>query len=113
MADIKKKKLSDLQENQGPVRARMPKNGEFIGIVEKRLGGSRMNIRSTDGKEIMARVPGRAKKFLWIREGDIVLLQPWELDEDKADLIYKYKPNEIKFLEKKGIMSSFESIEEF
>jgi len=111
MADFKKKKLSDLQE--GPVRARMPKGDEFIGIVEKRLGGSRMNIKSADGKEIMARVPGRAKKYLWIREGDIVLLQPWELDKDRADLIYKYRQNEIKALEKKGIMSSFQSIEEF
>ncbi len=113
MADPKKKKLADLQNADAPVRARMPKGDEFIGIVEKRLGGSRMYVRGTDGNEIMARVPGRAKKFLWIREGDIVLLQPWELDKDKADLIYKYKPNEIKALDKKGIMASFESIEEF
>lgn len=107
----KKKKLSDLQ-NQESTRVRFPKGNEFIGIVEKRLGGSRMYVRSTDGKEIMARVPGRVKKFLWIREGDIVLLTPWELDADKADLIYKYKPNEVKALEKKGIIN-FENIEEF
>lgn len=111
MAD-KKKKVADLQEEE-PVKARMPKGGEFIGIVEKRLGGSRMHIKTSSGKEILARVPGRAKKFLWIREGDIVLLQPWELDEERADLVYKYKKNEIKFLEKKGIMASFENIEEF
>lgn len=111
MAD-KKKKLSDLQ-NQAPVKARMPKGDEFIGIVEKRLGGSRMDIKAADGREILARVPGRAKKFLWIREGDIVLLQPWEFDSKRADLVYKYKKNEIKFLEKKGIMASFENIEEF
>lgn len=109
----KKKKLSDLKNTDGPVRARMPNGSEFIGIVEKRLGASRMKVRSTTGAEIMARVPGRAKKFLWIREGDIVLLSPWELDDDKADLIYKYKPNEVKFLEKKGLLSSFENIEEF
>ena len=111
MAD-KKKKVADLQD-QAPVKARMPKGQEFIGVVEKRLGGSRMDVKASDGREIMARVPGRAKKFLWIREGDIVLLQPWELDEKKADLVYKYKNNEIKVLEKKGMMSSFENIEEF
>lgn len=108
----KKKKLADLQNGES-TRVRFPKGEEFIGIVDKRLGGSRMNIRSVDGGEIMARVPGRAKKYLWIREGDIVLLQPWELDKDKADLIYKYKPNEVKQLEKKGMLGKLETIEEF
>ncbi len=112
MSQDKKKKLADL-ENQAPTRVRFPRDDEFIGIVEKRLGGSRMNIRTMDGKEILARVPGRAKKYLWIREGDIVLLKPWELDKDKADLFYKYKPNERKALEKKGMLANFENVEEF
>lgn len=112
MVDPKKKKLSDLQ-GQESTKVRYPKGDQFIGIVEKRLGGSRMNIRSTDGKELMARVPGRMKKYLWIREGDIVLLEPWELDKDRADLIYKYKPNERKILERKGKLVNFETIEEF
>ena len=88
--DKKKKKLNDLK-NKDPNKVRFPRDDQFIGVVEKRLGGSRMNIRSVKGEDILARVPGRAKKFLWIREGDIVLLEPWELDEDKADLFYKYK----------------------
>lgn len=108
----KKKKLSDLQ-NQEPARVRYPQGKQFIGIVEKRLGGSRMNVRSVEGKELLARVPGRVKKFLWIREGDIVLLDPWELDEEKADLIYKYKPNEVRVLEKKGMLANLENVEEF
>lgn len=111
MAKDNKKKLSNLQE--APVKVKFPRNDEFIGVVEKRLGGSRMNVRSTDGRDILARVPGRAKKFLWIREGDIVLLKPWELDENKADLFYKYRPNEVKILEKKGLLGDFNQIEEF
>ena len=112
MVNDKKKKLSDLQ-NQQTTKVKFPQGKQFIGIVEKRLGGSRMYVRSMDGKEILARVPGRAKKFLWIREGNIVLLEPWELEKDKADLIYKYKPNEINILEKKGIISNLENVEEF
>jgi len=107
-----KKKLSALQ-NEAPTRVRFPKGKEYLGLVEKRLGGSRMNVRSAKGEDILARVPGRVKKYLWIREGDIVLLTPWELDEGKADLIYKYKPNEVKVLEKKGMLSNFETSEEF
>ena len=112
MGKVLKKGVQDLQ-NAESVRVRFPRGKEFIGRVEKRLGGSRMNVRSVEGKDLMARVPGRVKKFLWIREGDIVLLQPWELDDDKADLIYKYKPNEVKQLERKGMLSNLENIEEF
>ena len=112
MSFDKKKKISDL-ENQPSSKVRMPKGEQFIGLVEKRLGGSRMNIRSVDGKDILARVPGRMKKFLWIREGDIVLLEPWEFDKSKADLIYKFKPNEISQLQKKGILTTLDNIEEF
>lgn len=108
----KKGKLGDLQ-NQAPAKVRFPQDDEFIGLVEKRLGGSRMQIKAMDGRDILARVPGRAKKFLWIREGDIVLLKPWELDKDKADLFYKYKPNEVNVLNKKGMLSNFENVEEF
>lgn len=107
-----KKGVADLQNAENS-RVRMPKGEQFIGLVEKRLGGSRMNIRSMDGRDILARVPGRMKKYLWIREGDIVLLEPWELDKDKADLIYKYKPNEINQLRKKGMLDAADNIEEF
>ena len=101
------------EQPEAPVRVRLPKGSEFIGVVDKRLGGSRMHIRKTDGSIILARVPGRMKKYLWIREGDIVLLEPWELDPDKADLIYKYKQTEIKILSKKGLLGDVEQVEEF
>ena len=100
-------------QNQAPSKARKPQGEEFIGVVEKRLGGSRMMIRGMNGVESMARVPGRMKKFLWIREGDIVLLQPWEIEKDKSDLIYKYKPNEIRQLQKEGLLDVFDNVEEF
>jgi translation initiation factor 1A len=112
MASNLKKGVADLQ-NQENVRARIPRGTQFIGLVEKRLGGSRMTIRAMDGTTIMARVPGRSKKYLWIREGDIVLLEPWEFDKKKADLTYKYKPAEIKQLEKKGLLGDLNQVEEF
>ncbi len=112
MSKDKKKQLDDLQ-NAAPSKVKLPKGEQVIGVVEKRLGGSRMNVRSAQGVDLLARVPGRMKKFLWIREGDIVLLEPWELDKTRVDLIYKYKPNEIKVLEKKGLLGNFENVEEF
>ena len=37
-------------------------------------------------------------------ENDNILVEPWELDDDKGDIIFKYKENQIAFLKKKGLI---------
>jgi len=86
------------------VRVRLPRKEEVIGIVEQRLGGSRSRVKCFDGKSRICRIPGRLKRRLWIRENDTVLVEPWELDKDKGDIIFKYKPIHIQVLRKKGLM---------
>ena len=107
---MKKKNNTD---NNFSSKVRYPKGDEFIGVVEKRYGGNRMRIRKNDGTEILGIVPGRMKKFLWIRENDIVLLKPWEIEKEKCDLIYKFKQNEIRKLEREGILDKTIIEEEF
>ena len=86
------------------VRVKIPRGRQSIGIVEQRLGGSRARVRCFDGKSRICRIPGRLKRKLWIRENDIVLVEPWELDNEKGDIIFKYKPVHLPILKKKGLM---------
>ena len=60
-------------EQEEVVRIRIPKGKEVLGILEQRLGGSRMRVRCLDGKTRLCRVPGRLKKGLWVREGDVFI----------------------------------------
>ncbi len=94
------------QEQEGFVRARWPKNGELIGSIVQRYGGNRMEVLATDGKTRNCRVPGKYKRQLWLRPKDIVLIKPWDFDKEKGDIIYKYKPNEVTQLKKKGLLNS-------
>ena len=64
------------------VRVRLPRGEEVLGILDRRLGGSRCEVRCLDGKERICRIPGRLKRRLWVREGNIVLVEPWELSGD-------------------------------
>ena len=89
-----------------PTRVRMPKKGEVIGVITTRFGGNRMEIHSTDGKKRNCRVPGRFKKFLWLRPRDIVLITPWVDDDTKGDIIFKYNPGAVNQLRRKGILDS-------
>ena len=101
-------------EQQEVVRVRLPRNNEVIGILEQRLGGSRGQVKCLDGKTRNCRIPGRLKRKLWVRPGNIVLIEPWEFGGDaKGDIIFKYKPNQADFLRKKGYLDKLEDYEEF
>jgi len=89
---------------EGPIRVKLPKEGEVLGILEQRLGASRILIKCLDGKSRNCRVPGRLKRKLWLREGDVVLVKPWEFDNDKGDVLFKYNPTAISWLKRKGYL---------
>ena len=100
------------EEEFVPTRVRTPKGNEVLGKVEQRAGANRMIVACFDGKTRNCRVPGRLKRKLWIRPGNIVLVQPWEFEGDKkADIIHTYKPTAVSWLEKKGFLKGIE--EEF
>jgi len=98
-------------EQEAPVRVRMPRDRELIGIIVQRYGGNRMEVRATDGKTRNCRVPGRYKRRLWLRPNDIVLIVPWEDDDNKGDIIFKYRGSQINQLRKMGILDKLK--EEF
>jgi len=95
------------QEQQIPQRVRMPRDKELIGIIVLRLGGNRMEVKTTDGKTRNCRVPGRYRRRLWLRPKDIILIVPWEFDDKKGDIIYKYPPAAVYQLRKRGVLDSF------
>ena len=102
--DIKKpeENNSNSSEEQKITRVKLPRGKEVIGIIESRLGGNRMNVNCLDGKTRNCRVPGRLRRRLWLRANDIVIVLPWELDDKKGDLIFKYRPAQIAWLKKQG-----------
>ena len=98
--------------NEGDyVRVRLPKGKEIVGIISQRLGGSRMYVSCMDGRTRNCRVPGGKRRGLWLREGDVILVTPWEFDDEKGDVEYKYKPSESEKLKKMGLLQT--SSEEF
>lgn len=73
-----------------------------------------MSVRCLDDKTRICRIPGRLKRRLWVREGDLVLIQPWELGGDeKADIMYKYRPIQVKWLKMKGYLRKLDEFESF
>ena len=112
----KKKEEQEKQEKiqQEISRIHLPRGKETFGVIEQRLGGSRMRVRCMDAKTRICRIPGRLTRKLWVRENDIVIVEPWEYGGDgKGDIVYKYTPTQLSFIKRKGYLKQLESVDEF
>ena len=88
-------------------RVRIPRGKEVMGKVDQRVGANRMIIACFDGKIRNCRIPGRLKRALCIRAGNIVLVEPWEFEGDKkGDIIFNYTPSQIAWLERRGFLKN-------
>ena len=103
------KKKYENQDAPKITRAKLPRNKEMIGIIEERLGGNKMRVNCLDGKSRICRVPGRLKRRLWLRPGDTVIIEPWELDDTKGDVLFKYRPNQIAWLKQNNYLETEKS----
>ncbi|AFH42805.1 translation initiation factor IF-1A [Fervidicoccus fontis] len=76
-----------------------PDESSVVCVVEKILGGDHFIAKCSDGKKRLTRIPGRLRRKMWIKERDVVLVAPWDMQSDtKADLLYKYSNNEVRKL---------------
>jgi|TARA_Y100000031_G_scaffold107019_1_gene117849 translation initiation factor 1A len=111
----KKEQLAKQEKLQQEItRIKLPRDNQTLGVLEQRLGASRMRVRCLDGKTRICRIPGRLKRRLWVRENDILIVEPWEFSgEGKGDILYKYTPTQVVFLKNKGYLKKIEEEEEF
>lgn len=99
-----------MKKRTGPsepfVRLRLPNRdgGEIFGLAEQLLGASRIKVMCADGKSRMGRIPGKIKKRMWIREGDLLIIKPWDFQDDKADIIYRYTKTQSSSLKRKMLL---------
>jgi translation initiation factor 1A len=95
-------------------RIKLPRGVQTFGILEQRLGASRTKVRCLDGKTRVCRIPGRLKRSLWVREGDVIIVEPWEYcGDEKGDILFKYTRSQVEYLKRKGYLKKLEEFEEF
>lgn len=92
-------------EAQGPVRIRHPRQGEVLGIIDAMLGANKLRVRCQDDKIRLCRIPGRLRKLMWMREGDVVLVKPWDIQGDKSgDIVTRYTQTQVSLLRKRNLL---------
>ncbi len=95
-----------MAEEEEYIRVRLPrsKTGEMFGIADQLLGASHLRVMCADGVSRLARIPGKLRKRMWIRAGDLVVVRPWEFQDEKADVVHRYTKTESTYLSRKGMI---------
>ena len=91
-----------MSDNERRRDLRMPEDDEVFAVVTDMLGDNRVTVRCMDGEERIARIPGRMQKRIWIREDDIVLVDPWDWQDEKGDVVWRYEKQEADQLREEG-----------
>jgi translation initiation factor 1A len=91
-----------MPENEaGRVRLPQLRGGEIFGIADQLLGASRIKVMCADGKSRLGRIPGKLKKRMWIREGDLLVVKPWDFQDEKCNIIHRYTKTEASYLSRR------------
>jgi translation initiation factor 1A len=84
----------------------LPVANDVLGIAVKLLGFDRVLVKCQDGHERLCRIRGKMKRRVWIREGDVVLVSPWDFQSDKrGDVIWRYTRGQAEWLRKNGYLT--------
>lgn len=85
------------------VRVRLPRGKEILGEIEELMGASRFKIRCKDGHVRLCRIPGKFRKRIKVRIGDIVLVEPWTVEpQEKGDILWIYNRTQAAWLRQRG-----------
>ncbi len=104
MAKHKKKKKKRREETEEELLLPKEEEGQTLCVVTDLIGGNYVKVFCMDGKERMARIPGKLRRRMWINPKDIVLLGVWEFRDDRGDVLYRYTRDEKKKLLEMGVL---------
>ncbi len=98
--------MGSVEGESSKIRVKMPntKVNEMFAIAEQILGGRRVTVLCADGETRMARIPGKMRRRQWVREGDLIIVWPWDFQDSKADVKHRYTKTQAMYLSRKGVL---------
>jgi translation initiation factor 1A len=104
----KKKNSKNKNNNTYEKRALVYKEElqEYAKII-KMLGDRKVTLLLADGSESLGIIPGKFRKRVWMKIGDIVLASKRDYQEGKLDIIYVYNDDEKRTLVQKYEIPEF------
>ena len=98
----KGKKTKNSSQQEGERKLILKDDDQEYCQVLRLLGNCRIEGQCFDGKIRLCNIRGSMRKKMWIKVGDIVIVSLRDFEDNKCDIIYLYKNEEVKKLIKLG-----------
>lgn len=94
--------------NNYEFRLRVPNRPEEeFALVTILTGAEYIKIMCEDGVERSARIPGKMRNRIFIKDNDIIIVKKREYDEGKYDVVWRYLPLQVQKLKSQGYLDKF------
>jgi len=78
--------------------------GTMLCVIQRLLGAGYLEVLCTDGNTYKAWIPGKMRRRVWMREGDVILFLSWGTKDMKGEVVYRYEEDEVRKLVESGIL---------
>ncbi|WP_331232580.1 translation initiation factor eIF-1A [Natronorarus salvus] len=94
-----------MSEESPSTELRLPTDTQQFALVTEIRDGGHARLRCADRIERTGKVPVRLRNRVWIREGDLVLVEPWGWESEKAEIVWRYTDRNAERLRSDGHVS--------
>lgn len=89
-------------------RIRYPRKDELemFAVATQLMGTDQVKCMCEDGVERQCRIPGKMKKKVWIRQGDLLIIKLWYFQTRKADIVWRFLGTQAEHIKRKGVLKN-------
>jgi translation initiation factor 1A len=99
-----KKKKGMREEKSDTFPLPNEEEGTMLCVVQQNIGGGFLQVLCTDEQVYKAWIPGKMRRRVWMREGDVILFLPWGTRDMKGEVVYRYSRDQVKKLIEMGLL---------
>ena len=103
----KSEEAQQAKEQQLIAKIRYPRRDELemFAIATQLMGTDQVKTIAEDGIERQARIPGKMRKKVWIRQGDLLIIRLWDFQPIKADIVWRFLGTQAEHIRRKGLLN--------
>ncbi|MCX6804126.1 MAG: translation initiation factor eIF-1A [Candidatus Diapherotrites archaeon] len=97
-----------LEMGYSRMRLPNPDDLEQFAVVTQLMGSNQVKAYCEDGVEKQFRIPGKLMKKVWLRENDIIIVQLWDFQPSKGNVVWRYLGNQVEWLRRNGKLAKLQ-----
>lgn len=79
---------------------------EMFAVATQLMGTDQVKAMCEDGVVRQCRIPGKMKKKVWIRAGDLLIIRLWDFQPIKADIVWRFLGTQMEHIKRKGLLKN-------